>query len=280
MPSPAAHAPTARTPTGTHVAGDLAPVTSWRLMRSPPMPAAENMALDEALLARARATGETVFRVYTWTRPTLSLGRNQTALGLYDAARAAAMSVDVVRRPTGGRAVLHAREVTYSVTAPAAEALRVAYARINQLLLDGLRRLGVDARLAEPAGRSPLPTGAPCFEAPVAGEIVVGSRKLVGSAQYRDHGAFLQHGSILIDDDQTLLARLALRPLPYVPPAATLHETLGRVPDVGEVASALFAAVRAHADARATALPDEAEVGAVAREAVVQYRDPAWTWRR
>jgi len=110
------------------------------------------MAVDEALLARARATGEAAFRVYTWLRPTLSLGRHQAARGLYSPERAATLGVDVVRRPTGGRAVLHAREVTYSVAAPAApgEALGAAYARVNHVLLDGLRRLGVDAHLAEP----------------------------------------------------------------------------------------------------------------------------------
>ncbi len=75
----------------------------WRVLLTPPLPGADNMALDEALLERARATGEAVARVYTWTRPTLSLGRNQTAAGCYDLALAARMGVDVVRRPTGGR---------------------------------------------------------------------------------------------------------------------------------------------------------------------------------
>jgi len=267
----------------------------WRLLQSPPLAAAENMALDEALLERARVTAEATLRVYTWLRPTLSLGRNQAARGVYSPEAAAALGVDVVRRPTGGRAVLHAREVTYAVAAPTApgEPLGAAYARVNRVLLDGLRRLGVDAHLAEPAGRAPLPTGAPCFETPVEGEIVVGGRKLVGSAQYREDGAFLQHGSILVDDDQALLTRLALQPLPAVPPAATLRGALGRVPAVAEVAEALFAAVRALEDAGATLLGarsegepsaadpgDQAELGAAIQGAVVKYRDPAWTWRR
>ena len=140
----------------------------WRLLYTPELPAVENMALDAALMERARLTEERVFRVYTWRRPTLSLGRNQTARGLYDPDTARARGVDVVRRPTGGRAVLHHREVTYSVTGPAAsesdgESLRDAYASINRLLLDGLRRLGVRAELARPAVRAPLPSGAPCF---------------------------------------------------------------------------------------------------------------------
>jgi lipoyl(octanoyl) transferase len=83
--------------------------------------------------------------------------------------------------------------------------LRESYRAINRLLLEALRTLGVDAREAQGSRRAPIPGLAPCFEAPVAGEVVAGGRKLVGSAQVRDGDAFLQHGSILIDDDQHLL---------------------------------------------------------------------------
>src|SRR3954468_19192034 len=101
----------------------------WRLMLTEPRSGAENMARDTALVARAARTGETVFSVYSWERATLSLGRNQTATGRYDVQRIRAAGIDIVRRPTGGRAILHDREVTYSVTAPLADAppLREAY---------------------------------------------------------------------------------------------------------------------------------------------------------
>jgi lipoate-protein ligase A len=245
------------------------------------------MALDEALLGRAARTGEAVFRVYTWARPTLSLGRNQTARGVYDPERARALGVEVVRRPTGGRAVLHWREVTYSVAAPVApgEPLRESYARINRLLLDGLRRLGVGATLARPGARAPLPGAAPCFETPTEGELVVDSRKLVGSAQYREPGALLQHGSILLDDDQSILERLALNPIPSSRAGgpsspATLHQVLGRVPAVAEVADALFAAVRAIEDGGARPLDAIPSLDADVRRAAERYRDDQWTWRR
>jgi lipoate-protein ligase A len=240
------------------------------------------MAVDAVLLDRARQTGECVLRVYTWARPTLSLGRNQAARGVYDPERARELGVEVVRRPTGGRAVLHWREVTYSVAAPVdpAEPLRESYARINRLLLDGLRRLGVDAALARPGVRAPLPGVAPCFETPTEGELVVESRKLVGSAQYREPGALLQHGSILLDDDQPLLARLALRPLPVIPAPATLHEALGRVPPVAEVADALFAAVRATEDPDALPFDATPSLDAAVRRAADRFRDDGWTWRR
>ena len=250
------------------------------------------MALDEALLDHARATGTTVVRVYGWVEPTLSFGRNQRAVGLYDPAALAAQGVAVVRRPTGGRAVLHWREVTYAVAAPlgalapSGTPLKAAYARINGVLLAALRALGVDAREAVPAGRSPLPDGAPCFEVPTGGELVLdtadGARKLVGSAQWQDEGALLQHGSILVDDDQSRVGALALRPLPAVPPPATLHRALGRVPALAEIASAIVDAVRAHLDPRASPLDHgaTAAVHAAADARSAHYRDDAWTWRR
>src|SRR5512143_3038322 len=108
----------------------------WSLLLTPPLSGAENMALDEALLERAAATGGAVFRVYSWAEPTLSFGRNQSVRGTYDASRARERGVAVVRRPTGGRSLLHHREVTYSVTAPATflGSFRESYARINRLL--------------------------------------------------------------------------------------------------------------------------------------------------
>src|SRR5689334_12950551 len=110
----------------------------WRILFTPPLSAVDNMALDGALLDRAREGGETVLRVYGWRSPTLSFGRNQRARGLYDGQAAAERGIEVVRRPTGGRAVLHHREVTYSVTgpAPAGHGLGESYGRINRLLLD------------------------------------------------------------------------------------------------------------------------------------------------
>src|SRR5207237_2025135 len=94
----------------------------WRLLFVAPRSGAENMARDTALQTRAARTGETVFSIYSWSRPTLSLGRNQPATGFYDARKIRAAGIDVVRRPTGGRAILHDNEVTYSVTAQVSNA--------------------------------------------------------------------------------------------------------------------------------------------------------------
>lgn len=253
----------------------------WRLYVTEPLDGADNMALDEALLIRARSSDECVLRVYAWTAPTLSLGRHQRAVGVFD--RAATASVSVVRRLTGGRAVLHHREVTYSVTARAdrGDTLRASYSAINGILLDALQRLGVRAALAQPTTkRLPPPGSAPCFELPAAGEIVLGERKLVGSAQLRDGSAFLQHGSILIDDDQSRVAELSAAAIPASAPAATLREALGRAPTLHEVAEALFSAVRARADARALPFESDATLESAVIAARARYVDDLWTWRR
>lgn len=249
----------------------------WRILISAPLDGASNMALDEALMLRAARMGEAVLRVYGWSRPTLSLGRNQTARDKYDIERARARGVDFVRRPTGGRAVLHHREVTYSVTALVSlfGSLRESYGAINRLLIHGLGLLGVDAGEAEPHGVTPRPGVSPCFMVPAKGEIVAEGRKLVGSAQVREGGVLLQHGSVLVDDDQALASELLLAPVPAPPPPATLRSLLGRAPSLEEVAGALVAALPG-----AQPLGEDRLLDEDARRARGRYRDPAWTWRR
>lgn len=254
----------------------------WRLLLTPPLPGADNMALDEALMARARQTGESVLRVYEWSAPTLSLGRNQRAAGLYDVAAAARAGVAFVRRATGGRALLHHREITYSITAPAERdaSIRESYESINRLLIDGLSRLGVRASPATGRGTALAPGVTPCFEVPAKGELVVGGRKLVGSAQWRDAGALLQHGSMLVDDDQSLAVSLLRSPVP--PPArpATLREAMGRAPDAAEVMEALATVLRERRDGECSTMEVDGVLAANASGARSRYLSDEWTWRR
>lgn len=254
----------------------------WRLLLTPAAGGAENMALDEALMERARETGEFTLRVYSWAEPTLSLGRNQSARRVYDLDRIRARRLDVVRRPTGGRAILHHREITYSVTAPATDAgdLPQSYDRINRVLVAGLGRLGVRTEIAAPAARAMAPGAAPCFDAPSAGELVLDGKKLAGSAQWRSDGAVLQHGSILVEDDQSTLAELTLEPQRAIPAPATLAAALGHIPSPADVAGALAEAVRDLEDPDAGELSLEPEIRARAAALVVHYEDDAWTWRR
>ena len=240
------------------------------------------MALDDALMARAARTGESVVRVYGWSAPTLSFGRHQKAAGVYDERRLSAQGIEALRRPTGGRALLHHREVTYSVTAPvtSAAALSDDYLAINALLVSALRSLGVHATQADSHGRSLRPGVAPCFAEPAHGELVVDGRKLVGSAQWRDAGALLQHGSILLDDDQSRIPSLMREPAAPPPPPATLREILGTTPSFDEVADALRDAVRESLDSAVAEMSIDAEVQRAADERVAHYLDPEWTWRR
>src|SRR5438105_3851491 len=122
------------------------PSMRWRFFVTRPADGTYNMALDEALMRRAAQTGTATFRVYSWSVPTLSLGRNQRARDSYDEDVAKDLGVRFVRRPTGGRALLHHREVTYSATLPLADAgdARECYDFINGVLLAALARLGVD----------------------------------------------------------------------------------------------------------------------------------------
>jgi lipoate-protein ligase A len=253
----------------------------WRFLISPAGDGPGNMALDEALMGRAARTGEAVFRVYSWRTPTLSLGRNQRARGAYDLDAAERLGVSIVRRPTGGRALLHHHEVTYSATLPTAtsEDAAAAYDFINTVLLGGLTRLGVGATLA--TGTASIPPGVrPCFDAPSEHEIVVGERKLVGSAQWRRGGALLQHGSILVRDDQALIGDLMFGGWNETPVAATLAESIGREPSVPEVADAIAASLAAALGGALPVLVLEPEVRAAADTLRNTYIDDTWTWRR
>ena len=237
------------------------------------------MALDEALMAHAGRAGDAVFRVYAWSRPTLSLGRNQRARGDYDLDAARDLGVAFVRRPTGGRALLHQHEVTYSVTMPAQSASDAddAYAFINDVLLGGVNALGVPAKRATETASIP-PGLRPCFDAPSEHEIVVGARKLVGSAQWRRGGALLQHGSILVRDDQGMIARLMKSPI-TPPAAATLADALGRDPTESEVADVLRASLERVVHG-AVAEFDASQVADAAAALRSRYSDDTWTWRR
>ncbi len=183
------------------------------------------MAIDEALLDDASRTGMAFLRLYRFDPPCWSFGRNDPAVEREEIA--------IVRRPTGGRAVWHEHEVTYAVAAPIAAfgRLRDAYRAIHERLATALRSLGADVTLA--ADRPTRPLGDrphACFAETVGGEVLVGGRKVIGSAQVRRGAAFLQHGSILLDGS------------PETVNATTLRQVLGRPVTFEEVTTAIVAA--------------------------------------
>jgi lipoate-protein ligase A len=227
----------------------------FRLIRDTAASGAENMAADEAI-SRAVAAGlvPPTLRFYAWDPPCVSLGRNQPAVGV-DLGRCAALGYDVVRRPTGGRAILHTDEMTYSVIASPEHPLMHGYVldsylRISHGLVAGLRRLGIEAEEAPGANRAGPDVSAACFEVPSAYEIVVGDRKILGSAQARRSTSVLQHGSLplignltrVVDclrfEDETERETLAVSLAGH---AATVEALLGQVVTYDQAVDAMTA---------------------------------------
>jgi lipoyl(octanoyl) transferase len=245
-----------------------------------------NMAVDHALLESVQRGGAPVLRLYAWEPACLSFGRNQHAAGIYDEARLRHAGLDVVRRPTGGLAVLHHRELTYCVLAPAPllGGPRTTYVTINEALVQGLSRLGVAAAVAAGAD-APDPrrqAANPCFDAPAGGEVTAGGRKLVGSAQRCEQRAILQHGSILLGGSQAaILELLAQRAQPVAGVGAvTIADILGSEPGLEEVAAAMAAGFEQRCGiclAPDVLTRDEA---VRARQLEDVYGAPSWTWRR
>lgn len=159
------------------------------------------MAVDDALLRDG--SGGWVLRFYAWDGPTISIGYAQPLQRAVDEQRARALRIPLVRRPTGGRAVLHADELTYSIAAPAdagalAGGVSASYRRIAAGLQAGLRALGADVEVERTGIAQPPSHRGACFSARTRYELSVGGRKLVGSAQRRQGGRLLQHGSLLL----------------------------------------------------------------------------------
>jgi lipoate-protein ligase A len=192
---------------------------AWQYIDSGSNIGAYNMAVDEELLAHAQA-GEAmpVLRFYGWDPPAVSLGKFQHIESAVNADACRRYGFDIVRRITGGRAVLHHQELTYSITARVDNPLFPStvlgtYKVIATGLLAGLKNLGIAAEMVSRGGRhTPLvekkPKDPACFSSPSWYEILVNNKKIIGSAQRRMRGAFLQHGSILIDYDLRLEAEV------------------------------------------------------------------------
>lgn len=182
---------------------------SFRVLRYHVFDAASNMALDEAILEAYRKNlVPPTLRFYGWAPPAVSIGYSQK-MDDETIGRIQAKGFDVVRRLTGGRAVLHYKELTYSFIAGSpvlSEQLNEAYKQICQGLILGLKDLGVQADLGKSTKQ--YKDFSDCFLATTQADLQVNSKKMVGSAQLRRQGSVLQHGSILLDQPQDLLPEL------------------------------------------------------------------------
>ncbi len=177
---------------------------TWRCIISGIGAPYENMATDEALFESACASRTPVLRFYGWAPATVSLGFSQHVRDTLDLAEIARRNLAWVRRPTGGRAVLHDMEITYSLSIPASDplyelGLAASYERICGPILEALHTVGVAAVLS-PHGSSGF-VSASCFTAPGTTDILARHRKIVGSAQMRTRDGLMQHGSIVLKND-------------------------------------------------------------------------------
>ncbi len=267
----------------------------WRILVDPPASGPQNMAVDHALAA-CLSPGEAVLRIYRWSRPTVSFGRNEPARDRYDPAAGHVAGVEFVRRPTGGRAVLHDRELTYAAVLPLTKrrGLTATYELINRGLVEALCSLGVPAVMAEGRG---VPAGlesGPCFDEPVPGEVTVAGRKLVGSAQVRLEGVILQHGSLLIGPGQERLLGLvstsagsrtggnAAEPGKYglVQASISLEQVLGRAPPWSHLVEAVISGLSGvtGGDWQRGELTEPERVKSIGF--AERYASEDWTWRR
>ncbi|MFQ5744623.1 MAG: biotin/lipoate A/B protein ligase family protein [Acidobacteriota bacterium] len=249
--------------------------------------AAWNMAVDEMLLDGCCGAPFFTLRLYGWCSPTISVGYLQPWRDGFDASVAGRLGVGLVRRPSGGRAVLHADELTYCLVGPAGQGplaggVSASYRRLAAGLCSSLRRMGAEVNMARarPLQCRHPPTGA-CFSTRSRYELLCAGRKLVGSAQRRRDGRLLQHGSLPLGRPDSWLWR-ALGEDGGVAVASTigLAEALGGRPSgrrlvwslAGEIADALGLTAR-------RGVLNRRELRAAAR-LERRYRDPEWTKRR
>ena len=192
-------------------------MTTWRLITTNPASGSWNMAVDEAILEHAgRGDVLPTLRLYAWDPPCLSLGHAQPFADV-DIARLESHGWEVVRRVTGGRAILHTDELTYSVTGPADEpnlagTVLESYNRLAGALLAAVQDLSLPVEMKEGKAESNGETNPVCFEVPSTYEITVDGKKLIGSAQARRKEGVLQHGSLPLTGDLTRICQALVFP--------------------------------------------------------------------
>lgn len=275
----------------------------WRLINSGLHPAAMNMAIDEAImLAHSKGEVPPTLRFYGWQPAAVSLGYFQQERAAIDEQECSRLGVDIVRRLTGGRAVLHDEELTYSIVVqennPSIPAtISASYRYLSKGLLAGLLQLGIKAHMSMPReaygkiDRKKTAASSPaCFDAPSHYELTYEGRKLIGSAQVRKYGVVLQHGSILLqfspektaavlragslEQKQAMAKILSCR-------ATSLTEIMGRSIKREEVYNAMAKAlaVSLEADLEEGCL-SETEVETSRQLAAAKYNQFSWTMMR
>jgi len=238
------------------------------------------MALDEALFRSILAGEERcLVRFYRWDRPNLSIGFAQSFGRAVGDTLAGRSGIPVVRRITGGKAVLHDREFTYAVAMPYAlvrgenKSLRACYGVVAKSLTAALQRIGIAATRA--GRRQDRPPSEICFRSSAEDEILVAGRKLVGSAQRRGRLGFLQHGSILLETGANSSPKTSDGPASRRD-AVGLAEILKKTPSLGRIGRLFSQELALHLGLEAAS--GELPVG-MARRLLAKHRSQEWVRR-
>jgi lipoate-protein ligase A len=189
---------------------EMQPHKDWKLiLDKKPLPGSWNMAVDDFLFQSLGEEPQTYIRFYSWERPTASLGYSQKIRKVVDVKYCQRNGIDIVRRMTGGKLVLHHNEVTYSLCSSDKQiftsTLMDSYRLISEALMRGFERMGLKPCLADAPPDSYVKGNLPCFSYPARNEVEVQGKKIVGSAQKREGSKFIQHGSIPLEEDKGLL---------------------------------------------------------------------------
>jgi len=268
-------------------------MTTWRLLNYRPNNAFENMAIDEAIFRETIKNKKTpTLRFFGWRPAAVSIGYFQELKKEINFNRCRLTGVDIVRRMTGGKAVYHHDEITYSLTAGNSEKLFPddivrTYEIISLCLARGLSLLGINAHLAKPViPRKEPATTSCCFSVPSGNELLVAGKKICGSAQTRTHGCFLQHGSLLMTFNPVETAALILSS--QAPePSEKLRQSITAVNEVlpSPVSEETLCAVlqKGFIDELSIHLSEEPLTPAekvLSGQLVKKYESDAWNWDR
>jgi lipoate-protein ligase A len=266
----------------------------WRLLITPASHGAWNMAVDEAVLESAeRSESPPTLRLYAWEPPCLSLGQAQPFADV-DLDRLRANEWEIVRRITGGRAILHTDELTYSVTGPAIEprlsgSVLESYNRLALALMEAMRVLGLPVEIQSEKLKTKGNPNPICFEVPSTYELTVYGKKLIGSAQARRKTGVLQHGSLPLRGDLARICQVLVFPdeaarqnasQRLLARAATVEEVQGHEVGWDRAAQAFIDSFENQLDIefkREELTPEElSRTEALVRE---KYGHPSWTGR-
>jgi len=257
----------------------------WRLILDrTPQKGSWNMAADDYLFQSLGNETSTYLRFYQWERPTVSIGYSQKVTQIVDLDKCRSMGIALVRRITGGKLVLHHQEVTYSLCSSDSglftSKLMDSYRLISEALIRGLEKMGIKCRLAGNTPSSYARGLLPCFSHPAQNEIEIDGKKIIGSAQKRAGGRFIQHGSIPLKKDEELLKSISkLSREGFRMNMTSLSDTLGREVDFDWVVKHLQSGISEYFNIHLNLqLFSEEEKEAIRKIQAERYDNPAWTY--